>query len=457
MKKNLIVILGGGESGVGAALLAKKMGLNIFVSDSGIILQRNKRILIENRIPFEEKGHTNSLIFKAKKVIKSPGISRNNSLIKKINLFGIPIISELEFGKTYLNNSYIISITGSNGKTTTTSIVYKILKKAGLHVGIAGNIGRSFSKEVLKKKDIYVLEISSFQLDDCLKFRSNISVLLNIQRDHLNRYNNIEDYTYSKFKIAIHKNKEDILIYNHDDPIIRKGLKKYQIGSNNCIPFSINEELYIGAYIKYNNIFIRHKGHQEICFLNIEKIPLKGDHNIYNILASVLISEILNINKKFIKQTLLYFPILEHRMEKVLNINGVEFINDSKATNVNAVFYALKSLSSPIIWIAGGKDKGNDYREIFYLVKKKVKAIIFLGKKNKKFINCFQNIISIIRETENIKKAVRMAYILSIPGDNILFSPSGSSFDLFKDYKERGMKFKKEVRKLFYEKNRYFF
>ncbi|WP_185860176.1 UDP-N-acetylmuramoyl-L-alanine--D-glutamate ligase [Blattabacterium cuenoti] len=456
--KNLIVVLGGGESGVGAALLAKKMGLKIFVSDSGIIPNKYKKILLKNRIPFEEKGHTESIIFqKAIKVVKSPGISRQNPLIKKINFLDIPMISELEFGKSYLKNSYIISITGSNGKTTTSSIVYKILQKEGFHVDIAGNIGRSFSREVIKNKDVYVLEVSSFQLDDSFNFRSNIAVLLNITRDHLDRYHNdIESYIYSKFRIATQQNKDDIFIYNHDDPIIKKGLKKYTILSN-CIPFSIQEELSVGAYIKENKIFIRNKFHQERCLLHVDKIPLKGDHHLYNILATLLVSVALNVQNKSIIHPILELKPIEHRMEKVLNINGVQFINDSKATNVNAVFYALKSMESPTIWIAGGKDKGNDYREILPLVKEKVKAIIFLGKNNNNFISFFQNIIDIILETNSLRTAVRMAYILSIHGDNILLSPACSSFDLFQDYKERGLRFKQEVKKLFdeYEKNRY--
>ncbi|WP_185851265.1 UDP-N-acetylmuramoyl-L-alanine--D-glutamate ligase [Blattabacterium cuenoti] len=455
-KKKLIIVLGGGESGVGAALLAKKNGLNVFVSDSGSILKKYKRVLLDNGIYFEEKGHTESVIYKkASLIIKSPGISRKKKLINKINLFKIPMISELEFGKKYLKDSYIISITGSNGKTTTSSIVYKILKEEGLHVGLAGNIGSSFSRKAIKKKDIYVLEVSSFQLDDSSNFRSNIAVLLNITRDHLDRYNNdIENYISSKFKIATHQRKEDIFIYNYDSHLIRKGLKNHIILSK-CFPFSIRKKLNVGAYIMDDIIFFREKGKKEKMIMNIKKIPLKGDHNLYNIIASILISCLLYVKKYTIQRSVLEFKTLEHRMEKVLNINGVQFINDSKATNVNSVFYALKSVKSPIIWIAGGKDKGNDYRELVPMVKKKVKSIIFLGKKNEKFIFFFQKIINIILKTESIQEAVRMAYILSNYGDNILLSPACSSLDLFQDYKERGLKFKQEVIKLFYEKNRY--
>ncbi len=292
--------------------------------------------------------------------------------------------------------------------------------------------------------------MSSFQLDDCLNFRSNIAVLLNITRDHLNIYDNIDNYIDSKFRIATFQKKEDIFIYNYDDPIIREGLKKYTILSH-CIPFSIKKELHIGAYIKDHKIFIRNKKNQEICFINVKDIPLTGDHNLYNIMVSLIISEILNVKKESIISMLLKLKSIEHRMEKILNINGVQFINDSKATNVNAVFYALKSTNAPIIWIAGGEDKGNNYIELIPLVKKKVKAIICLGKNNEKIINFFQNIIDIILETKSIKKAVYMAYVLSSHGDNVLLSPACSSFDLFKDYKERGNKFKQEVRKLIYE------
>ncbi len=289
--------------------------------------------------------------------------------------------------------------------------------------------------------------MSSFQLDDCFNFRSNIAVLLNITRDHLNRYDDIENYIHSKFRIAIFQKKEDIFIYNHDDPIIRERIKKYPIMSH-CIPFSIKKELRMGAYVKDNKIFIRNQKNKEICFLNVNNIPLIGDHNLYNIMASLIISEILNVKKESIISILLKLKPIEHRMEKILNINGVQFINDSKATNVNAVFYALKSINAPIIWIAGGEDKGNNYIELIPLVKKKVKAIICLGNNNEKILNFFKNIIDIIWETKNIKKAVYMAYILSSHGDNVLFSPACSSFDLFKDYKERGNKFKQEVRKL---------
>ncbi|WP_185882602.1 UDP-N-acetylmuramoyl-L-alanine--D-glutamate ligase [Blattabacterium cuenoti] len=452
--QQLIVILGGGESGVGAALLAKQMGLKIFVSDSGCISHKNKTILLKNNICFEENKHTESIILnKYNKIIKSPGISTNDTIIKKINHYGITMISELEFGKNYTQDSYLISITGTNGKTTTSMMIYKILKREGIKVGLAGNIGKSFAKEVLKKKKYYVLEVSSFQLDDCRKFRSNISVLLNITRDHLNIYSNIRNYIVSKFRIATLQQSQDIFIYNYDDPIIREAMKHFNIKSH-CIPFSIQKELSLGAYIKNNSIFIRKKNYKESHILELRNIPLIGNHILYNILASILATSLLNVTKKSIISTILGLKPIEHRMEPVMSINGISFINDSKATNVSSVFYALKSLSYPIIWIAGGKDKGNDYLELLTLVKKKVKFVILLGKENSNFKNYFQNIIDIILETQNVRKAVRIAYFLSFSGDNILLSPACSSMDIFKNYIERGITFKKEVKKLFcYDEN----
>ncbi|WP_185872940.1 UDP-N-acetylmuramoyl-L-alanine--D-glutamate ligase [Blattabacterium cuenoti] len=456
--KQLIVILGGGESGVGAALLAKKMGFKIFVSDSGCISHNNKTILLKNKISFEENKHTESIILnKSNKIIKSPGLSTNDRIIKKINHYGIPMMSEVEFGKNYNQDSYIISITGTNGKTTTSMMIYKILKQEGMQVGIAGNIGKSFAKEVLKKKKIYVLELSSFQLDDCSKFRSNIAVLLNITRDHLNIYSNIKNYIFSKFRIATLQKSKDIFIYNYDDPIIREEMKNFSIKSH-CIPFSIQKELSLGAYIKNNSIFIRNPNYKESHILELRNIPLIGDHIIYNILASILASSFLNVTNQSITSTILGMKPIEHRMEPIMKINGVSFINDSKATNVSSVFYALKSLSYPIIWIAGGKDKGNDYLELLTLVKKKVKFVILLGKENSNFKTYFKNIIDIILETQNVRKAVRIAYFLSVSGDHIILSPACSSIDLFKNYIDRGRKFKKEVKKLFcYDENNKFF
>ncbi|WP_185855713.1 UDP-N-acetylmuramoyl-L-alanine--D-glutamate ligase [Blattabacterium cuenoti] len=460
MIKRLIVILGGGESGVGAALLAKKNGFKIFVSDSGIIKNRYKKILKTKKIPFEEKGHSEEFIVKnAKNIVKSPGISSKIPLIKKINSFKIPILSELEFGKKFIKkNSYIITITGSNGKTTTSTIIYKILKQdRKLSVGLAGNIGYSFSKEVLKKKKIYVLEVSSFQLDDCCNFRSNIAIILNIARDHLNRYNNFDSYIYSKFRVAMYQREKDIFIYNYDDPFIRNGLKKYFIKSKR-IPFSLKKKLNFGAYIKDNKIYIRNIKNEIVFCLCIKNISIEGDHNLYNIMASLIVSNIFDVQKKYIKTVLFKLKPIPHRMEKFFHTNGIQFINDSKSTNVHSAFYALHSIKKtiPIIWIVGGKDKGNDYNELVSLVHSKVKTIICLGKNNKKVFNFFKKTVDIILETKKMKEAVIMAYVFSFPGDCILLSPACSSFDLFKNYKERGDKFKLEVKKVFHDKNIYF-
>lgn len=458
--KKFIVILGGGESGVGAAILAKKKKLNVFLSDSGIISNKYKKILIEKKIPFEEGKHTEEFIFKnAKMIIKSPGIFyKKNEFLKKIKYIGIPIISELEFASSYLkNNPYIIGITGSNGKTTTSSIIYKILKNnKNMEVGISGNIGFSFSRMVLQKKNFYILEISSFQLDDCEKMRLNIAVLLNITNDHLDKYDNkIENYIKSKFKIIKFQEKKDFFLYNYDDINIQNKLKKISsFKLPKCIPFSVKKKLKIGTYIKNNAIYFRNKKNEkETClFKNINNIPLLGIHNLYNIMASITVCYILNTNIDLIKSSLLKLKPIKHRMEKIpYIINGVHFINDAKATNVDAVYYALECIKKfPIIWIAGGLDKGNDYSKIISLVKKKVKAIICLGKKNEKIVNFFKKKVNIILETKSIKKSILLSYKLSNPGDIILLSPACSSFDLFKNYKEKGSKFKKEVKNLFY-------
>ncbi|WP_185877568.1 UDP-N-acetylmuramoyl-L-alanine--D-glutamate ligase [Blattabacterium cuenoti] len=461
MKKKLIVILGGGESGIGAALLAKKNGLEIFVSDSGKISCKNKKILKKYDIPFEENGHTESFIInKSYKIIKSPGISKQNNLIKKIYLMGIPILSELEFGKYYIdNNSYIIGITGSNGKTTTSSIIYNILKKSNkFNVGLAGNIGVSFSKEVLKKRDLYVLEISSFQIDDSSNFHINIAILLNITRDHLDIYNNMENYIYSKFRITCFQNKNDFFIYNYDDPIIRLELNKHNFLPK-CIPFSAKKKLSYGFYLDKNyNLCYKEKKHYNT-YYKIRDIYL-FNNNIYNIMAALIVSKILDVDNRIVNSVLKIPQTIEHRMEKIpYVINGVKFINDSKSTNIGSVFFALKNTNNPIIWIAGGIDKGNNYEEIISVVKKKVKAIICLGVNNLKIYCFFKNIVPIIIKTNNMKKAVYISYKLSNPGDNILLSPACSSFDLFKNYVERGNKFKEEIKNLFYskknEKNRY--
>ncbi|WP_185865212.1 UDP-N-acetylmuramoyl-L-alanine--D-glutamate ligase [Blattabacterium cuenoti] len=449
----LIVVLGGGESGIGAALLAKRNKCNIFVSDSGQISNKYKNILKNNNIPFEENGHTEKFIIeKSYKVIKSPGIPRNIRLINNIISSGIPILSELEFGKNYIDSCIpIIGITGSNGKTTTSSITYKILKKNQFNVGLAGNIGYSFCKDILQKKNMYILEVSSFQLDDIFNFRFNISVLLNITRDHLDRYNNMENYINSKFSITNLQEKDDFFIYNYDDPMIQLGLKKNSIISK-CIPFSIKKKLNFGAYLDNKNIYLKfYKEKSHIIYPYNKNIFLLKYYNIYNIMATLIISKLLNVNNDIISSILEKLNSIEHRMEEIpYKVNGVKFINDSKSTNVHSALFALKIIKSPIIWILGGIDKGNDYGKLINLVKKKVKIIICLGINNSKIINFFKKFVKTILETDNMKEAVSVSYKLSIPGDIVLLSPACSSLDIFKNYEERGNKFKKEIENLYY-------
>lgn len=450
MKKK-ISILGGGESGIGASILAYQHGFEIFVSDNNIISDKNKKILLEKQISFEEGAHNLNKILKADEIIKSPGISFNASIIQKIQSYKLPIISELTFGLRY-TNAFIIGITGSNGKTTTSTMLYNILKRNGLNVSLVGNIGKSLCRTIAEKNsDYYVIEISSFQLDDSKFIRPNISILLNINENHLNQYNyDMNNYINSKFRIAISQKKEDIFIYNKDDFFIKNNLSKYKIEAIS-IPFSKNKNfLDHEAYFQDSNILI-YKNKNTFYNINIANIPLQGIHNIYNIMAALLAASILNIQVKFILNVLLKFQPIEHRLEYCYEINGINFINDSKATNVKAVFYALTHVQSPIIWIVGGYDKGNDYTALVSLVTKKVKAIICLGKNNYKIYNFFKVFIDIIIETYNMKDAVNSAYFLGRAGDNVLLSPACASHDLFKNYQHRGIHFKKEVKKIFHE------
>lgn len=450
MKKK-ISIIGGGESGIGASLLAHKNGLEVFLSDKNFLSLKDKKILLEKKIDFEEGNHNLNKILQADEIIKSPGISLNSSILKKITSYNIPIISELTFGLRY-TNAFIIGITGSNGKTTTSTILYKLLKNNGFNVSIAGNIGKSLCKLIAKKKsDYYILEISSFQLDDSKYFRPNISILLNISQNHLDRYNHkISNYIKSKFKIAISQKKKDFFIYNNDDFFVKKNLFKYKIQAIS-IPFSIKKKyLDQEAYLKNYNIFII-KNRNIFCSIDIKKIHLQGIHNTYNIMAALLAASLLNIKKQSMIDVLSKFKTIEHRLEYISEINGIKFINDSKATNVRSVFYALKNVKSPIIWIAGGYDKGNDYTELLSLVSKKVKVIICLGKNNEKILNTFKEFIDPIIETSNMKDAVYSAFLLGREGDNVLLSPACSSYDLFNNYKDRGLSFKKEVNKIINE------
>lgn len=446
------IILGCGESGIGAAVLAKKQGLNIFVSDSGVIKDNYKKILIDNDIKFEEGKHTETIICEANEVIKSPGIPDSIKIIKLIKENNIPIISEIEFASRY-TKAKKICITGSNGKTTTTELIYYILKTAGLNVGIAGNVGKSFARQVAENDfDYYVIELSSFQLDGMFNFKAEIAILMNITPDHLDRYNNnFQEYVNSKFRICNNQTPEDYFIYCLDDKTIIKEIKKRTINSKK-IPFSIDSYRMKekingqGAELINNKMIININN--KIFEMTIEELALQGKHNIYNSMAAGISSKLLSIRKETIKKCLSDFKNIEHRLEFVAEINGVKFINDSKATNINSTWYALESTKSPIIWIAGGKDKGNDYELLKDLVKEKVKAIICLGLDNTKIISGFSDCVESIFETKTAAEAVGISYNIADEGDVVLLSPACASFDLFIDYQDRGNKFKKAVSEL---------
>ncbi|MBT7546130.1 MAG: UDP-N-acetylmuramoyl-L-alanine--D-glutamate ligase [Cryomorphaceae bacterium] len=443
MIKN-ITILGAGESGFGAAMLANQKGHNVFVSDSGNIREDIKSIFLENSIKFEEKNHSFGKIEFSDLVIKSPGISNSSEIISKIRSIDIPIISEIEFASSY-SNSFKICITGTNGKTTTTKLIHHILNKSGLDVGLAGNIGDSFSKMLLSgDKDIYVIEISSFQLDDIKKFKPNISIITNIIEDHLDRYeNDFSKYVEAKMKIIKNQDESDYLIYNSDDKALMEVLKNKKLPVNK-ISIGIENNHQNRVFID-NNIFSNKK---KTIMINTEEFALKGRHNLLNAMAAITVSDLLKIDNKIIRESLLTFSGLPHRLENFLKIQGVNYINDSKATNVNAAYYALDSMKSPTVWIAGGVDKGNDYSELLPIVREKVKAIICLGIDNAKIIETFKPVIEIIVETESITEAVKVANKIAEKKDNVLLSPACASFDLFDSYEDRGDQFKKAVRNL---------
>jgi UDP-N-acetylmuramoylalanine--D-glutamate ligase len=445
--KKRIVILGAGESGVGAAILAAKQEFDVFVSDRGKIKDKYKNVLYKSEIPFEEGKHTESLILNAGEVIKSPGISDNVKIIKKLHKMGINVISEIEFAARY-TNAKLICITGSNGKTTTTLLTWHIMKKAGINVGLGGNIGQSFALQVAEKEfDYWVLEISSFQLDGMFDFKADIAVLTNITPDHLDRYDNkFENYVQSKFRIIQNQTADDAFIYCADDPVINAELKKRKIKAKQ-FPFSIQKELKgNGAFIKASEILFNIK--PNTFTMTLENLALQGRHNIYNSMAAGIATKYFNINKDVIKKSLSDFKNVEHRLEFVARIHGVEFINDSKATNVNAAWFALESMNSPVVWIAGGVDKGNDYDILKELVQKKVKAIVCLGKDCAKIKEAFSDIVEIIAETTSMEEAVHYGLHLSNKEDIVLLSPACASFDLFENFGDRGDQFKKEVRNL---------
>ena len=440
-----LVVLGAGESGVGTALLAKEKGYEVFVSDKGKIKEKYKEVLIHNEIEWEDQQHTEAKILNADVVMKSPGIPDKVPIVKALLEKSIPVISEIEFASQF-TDATIIAITGSNGKTTTSMLTHHVLKQE-LNVGLAGNIGDSFAKQVLEHNyDNYVLEISSFQLDGCFNFNPKIAVITNIVPDHLDRYDyKFENYIASKFRIAQNQTKDDYLIYDADDEVISDYLKKHPIQST-LLPFSLTKTIENGAYLNNENIIITINNNKII--MPTKNIALEGKHNIKNAMAASTVAHLLKIRKQTIRESLENFQGVEHRLEQVLKINKVQYINDSKATNVNATYFALESMDAPTVWIVGGVDKGNDYTELFQFVNEKVKAIICLGKDNVKLMQNFSSMVDIIVETEYMSEAVKIAYKIAESGDNVLLSPACASFDLFENYEDRGRQFKDAVRNL---------
>ena len=444
-KNKHIVILGAGESGVGAALLAKKQEWNVFVSDAGKIKADYKTELDNNQIEWEENTHSTDRIFQAELIVKSPGIPEKTDLMRALRNKQVKIISEIEFAGYYTRGKSIC-VTGSNGKTTTTMLTHHILKKAGWDVGLAGNVGKSFAKQVAEgDHDWYVIELSSFQLDDMFDFKADIGILTNITPDHLDRYENqMQKYVDSKFRILNNQNHEDWFIYNYDDPIIREELSKRKL-SMNLAPFSLKEEIKVGAYAVNNQLIINIK---DQLTMSIHELALKGKHNTQNSLAAGIAGRLVEIRKSIVRESLEDFENVEHRLEFVAKVNGIEFINDSKATNINSTWYALETMENPVVWVMGGVDKGNDYSELSNLVKDKVKAIICLGIDNQKIIKAFGHLVETIVEVGSATEAVAYAYRLAKKNETVLLSPACASFDLFENYEDRGNQFKQAVRKL---------
>jgi UDP-N-acetylmuramoylalanine--D-glutamate ligase len=443
-----IVILGGAESGVGGAILAKLQGYDVFVSDAGPIKEPYREELEEHGIRYEAGRHTEERILGADEIMKSPGIPEKNDMIKKVRSAGIPVISEIELAFRHKGDSKIIAITGSNGKSTTTALTYHICQTAGLDAALVGNIGISFAKQVaLEPKALYVAEISSFQLDDIQTFRPDIAVLLNITEDHLDRYEyKFENYIRSKFRICMNQTADDYFIYCSDDPVTMKYLKQYQLPSN-PLPFSMNHEVNRGAFIKNNEMTVRTTGDEPL-IMSVDDFAIKGKHNQYNTMAAGVAASTMGIRKEKIREAVTTFQSLEHRMEFVANIRGVEFINDSKATNVNSTWYALESMTKPTILILGGVDKGNDYSLLFEGVKEKVKAIVCMGTDNSKIHEALEDKTPVIVDTASAKDAVEAAFGLATKGDVVLLSPACASFDLFRNYEDRGRQFKEAVKSL---------
>ncbi len=441
-----LVVLGGGESGVGTAILGKQQGYEVFVSDKGRIAKKYKDVLIHLGVDWEEERHSENRILEADLVMKSPGIPDKVPLVKSLVAKGIPVISEIEFAARF-TDATLIGITGSNGKTTTTMLTYHILKEAGLNVGMAGNIGDSFAKMVAEEQyDYYVLEISSFQLDGIKDFRPHIAMITNISEDHLDRYEyNFENYIASKFRITENQQEEDYFIYDADDEVSVNWLKDHPVRAT-VLPFSIEKELEQGAWLDKENIRI--KTNENTIDMKNEALALEGKHNLKNTMAAATVAKLVSIRKETIRQSIQNFQGAPHRLEKVLKIHHVQYINDSKATNVNATYYALDSMTGPTIWIVGGIDKGNDYKSLMPLVREKVKAIICLGVDNSKIVETFGNAVDLVVETFAMQEAVKVAYKISERGDTVLLSPACASFDLFNNYEDRGDQFKEAVKNL---------
>lgn len=441
-----LVVLGAGESGVGAALLGLKNGFEVFVSDKGNIKEAYKKVLEHFGLAWEEQQHTEAKILNADVVMKSPGIPDKVSLVQQLMAKGIPVVSEIELAAKY-TNAVITGITGTNGKTTTTSLTHHLYKGGGLNVGCAGNIGDSFAKMVVEQDhDHYVLEISSFQLDGIVDFKPKVAIITNITPDHLDRYNErFEDYIASKFRIAMNQDQEDYLIYDADDPVITNWLANNPIKSR-LVPFSLFKEQKYGAWLDKNIIRINIESNK--LEMSTDFLTLEGRHNVKNTMAASLATMLVNVRKQAIKDSIQTFQGVPHRLEKVLKINHVEYVNDSKATNVNATYYALDGINRPIVWIVGGVDKGNDYTDLMPMVREKVKGIICLGVDNTKLFETFGNVVEPMVETTSMAEAVKIAYKMGVRGDVVLLSPACASFDLFENYEDRGDQFKAAIRKL---------
>jgi len=445
MKKR-IVILGAGESGVGSAVLALRQGFDVFVSDSGKIKDNYRVILEKHKIRWEEGQHSEAEILMADEVIKSPGIKEDVPLIVKLGEKRIPVISEIEFAGRYATGIKIC-VTGSNGKTTVTNLIHHMLKKAGKNAAMTGNVGNSFAMAVAEGPfDYYVIELSSFQLDGMFNFKAEIAILLNITPDHLDRYGyKMQNYVDSKFRVTQNQTKSDCLIYWADDPVIKAELAKKKY-SMTMLPFSDTSTENMTAYIENNDLIIDYQHKTNL--MTIHELALKGRHNTYNSMAAAIAGKVLNIRKDVIRESLADFQGVEHRLEPVFRVSGINFINDSKATNVNSTWYALECMETNVVWIVGGIDKGNDYSELFPVVKQKVKAVVCLGKNNKKIMEAFKDKVPTIVETTSMEEAVRAAYYLAKKGDTVLLSPACASFDLFNNYEDRGRQFKAAVRNL---------